>query len=208
MNKSDFRNLEEAYSKVNNNQRLIEENDTETKQKEAKSALLTVRLPWGVKEDLERIASERGVKMTPVVEGYFVAAKAMEKLKVVYPELHEKIMSAQSPDDIKVILEQLVRREIKLESTIEEGIISAAKKVLAHLFDAVKKLGKSIHEAIVTMSEILFVYVKKGQNPPEEMEEEEDEDDDWEDRMREARKSYVPSQYRGEDSRDEHDSSL
>ena len=151
--------------------KFLKENEEQVA-KAPKSALLTIRLPYGVKEDLERVASERGVKMTPVVESYFMAAKVMEKLKVAFPELHAKIMGAQSPDDIKVILEQLVRNEIKLESTIQEGIMSAAKKILAHLFDAVKKLGKSIHEAIVTMSEILFVYVKKGQNPPEEMEDE------------------------------------
>ncbi len=206
MNNSDLKNLLEAYSKINQSQRLLQEDDTEIKEpKETKSALLTVRLPYGVKEDLERVAKERGVKMTPVVESYFVAAKAMDKIKSVFPALYDKFMQAQSPEEIKVILEQLVSREIRLESTIQEGFIDAAKSILSHVFDKIKQFGKTTGDVLGFLSEIIFIYMKKGHNAPNS---EQEEDDNWEQELAQARKSYIPKHYRTEDNRDEHDPSL
>lgn len=128
MNKSDFKNLEEAYSKINESQRLIEENDS----KEVKSALLTVRLPHEVKEDLQRVADTRKVKMTTVVETYFTAGRAMENLKVSYPKLYESIISANSPEQIAQILQSLVSGQMSLESyMVEENILQTIKHKLA-----------------------------------------------------------------------------
>lgn len=153
------------------NQLIRENEEQETKQ--AKGALLTVRLPFAVKDDLEKVAKERGLKMTPVVEGYFVAAKAMERIQVKLPRLHDAILNASSPEEIEQILQRLISKEMPLESVVEENFLQTLKDRLTSATINVKSalsslskffaklMGEHTTEAgLPLLSDLLFVYAK------------------------------------------------
>jgi hypothetical protein len=153
--------------------KLLSENETENK-----NALLTVRLPFDVKDDLQRIATERKVKMTTVVETYFVAGRAMEKMKIKFPILHEKIVNAQSPEEIEQILQSLISKEVSLESTmVEEGFLQVLKDKLSDATTSVKSVLMSLSKflgslvgsptpagGIPLLSDILFAYNQSHQS--------------------------------------------
>jgi hypothetical protein len=141
---------------------------------ETKGALLTVRLPQTVKDDLQQVAIETKKSMARVVEVYFVGGKAMEKIKEKFPKLHDRLVAAQSPEEIQQILESLVSHQLSLESdttstdeeetedtdtdteeedeeTVEEGMLGGIKDKLVSF---ISKVG------IPMLSKVLFVYNK------------------------------------------------
>ena len=142
--------------------------------KAPKSALLTIRLPFEVKEDLERVAAERKTKMTPVVEGYIVAAKAMDKLKIKFPKLYDAILNAGSPEAIEQILQSLVSRELPLESAmVEENFLQRLKDKLSDAASSAKSVLLSLSKflgglignqttegGLSFLSDLLYVYAK------------------------------------------------
>ena len=150
---------------------ILNENDQEVKA--PKGALLTIRLPFEVKEDLERVAAERKTKMTPVVEGYIVAAKAMDKLKVKFPKLYDAILNAGSPEAIEQILQSLVSRELPLESVVNENFLQRLKEKLSDAATSAKSVLLSLSKflgglignqttegGLSFLSDLLYVYAK------------------------------------------------
>jgi len=145
-------------------QTILEDNET-------KGALLTVRLPQTVKDDLQQVAIETKKSMARVVEVYFVGGKAMEKIKEKFPKLYDRLVAAQSPEEIQQILESLVSHQLSLESdttstdeeetedtdteedeeTVEEGMLGSIKDKLVSF---ISKVG------IPVLSKVLFVYNK------------------------------------------------
>ena len=124
-------------------EKILKENEEQVV-KAPKGALLTIRLPFEVKEDLERVAAERKTKMTPVVEGYIVAAKAMDKLKVKFPKLYDAILNAGSPEAIEQILQSLVSRELPLESVVNENFLQRLKEKLSDAATSAKSVLLSL----------------------------------------------------------------
>jgi len=155
---------------------ILKENENQQATKKFKIALLTTRLPYEVKEDIERISKERDISMTAVVEGYRTVALAMERLAKNSTNIYEEIKNAKSPQEIERILHGLIPDELPMESTmVEENFLEMLKNKISSASINIKTVfkflakflggfteSKSSKEGVSVLSDLLYVYAKNN----------------------------------------------